>query len=66
MAKQKISYNQAYQELNQILVSLESNELANMDEIAAKVKRAALLLTICRKQLHELDSELTKILEEIE
>jgi len=66
MSKQKPTYNEALTELEQILAELESENGLNMDAISEKVKRAAILLEICKKQLHELDSELEKIMEQID
>ncbi len=66
MSKQKITYNEALAELEQILATLENDTTLNMDVIAEKVKRAAILLEICKKQLHELDGELEKMLEQID
>lgn len=66
MSKQKLTYTEAVEELEQILTELESNSEVNMDAISEKVKRAGLLMTFCKKQLHELDSELEKIMDSIE
>lgn len=66
MSKQKLTYNEAQQELEQILAELESENGLNMDSISDKVKRAATLLELCKKQLHELDTELEKILQQID
>ena len=66
MAKQKLTYNEALTELEQILNELENDKSINMDVISAKVKRAASLLEICKSQLHELDTELEKILQQID
>lgn len=66
MSKQKISYSEAVAELEKILSELENNSEVNMDVIAQKVKRAAELMEICKKQLHEIDNELEKILEDID
>ncbi len=66
MPKQKISYSVAVAELEKILFDLENNSEVNMDVIAQKVKRAAELMEICKKQLHEIDTELEKILEDID
>ncbi len=65
MTKQKLTYTEAVAELELILKELESNEEINMDNIAAKVKRAAVLLDFCKKQLHELDSDIQKMREEL-
>jgi exodeoxyribonuclease VII small subunit len=66
MSKQKLTYNEALSELEQILAELENDNALNMDSISDKVKRAAVLLEICKKQLHELDTELEKIMEQID
>ncbi len=66
MSKQKPTYNEALTELEQLLAELENENGLNMDTVSEKVKRAAVLLEICKKQLHELDTELEKILEQID
>ena len=62
MTKQKLAYTEAVAELETILADLESNSEVNMDLIAEKVKRAAVLMDFCKKQLHELDEELEKMM----
>jgi len=66
MTKQKLTYTEAVAELEQILAELENNSDVNMDVISEKVKRAAVLMDFCKKQLHQLDKELEKMLEELE
>jgi exodeoxyribonuclease VII small subunit len=66
MTKLKLSYSDAVSELESILQELEKNQEVNMDLIAEKVKRAALLMEFCKKQLHELDGELEKILQQLD
>lgn len=65
MTKQKLTYTEAVAELETILVELESNSEVNMDIISEKVKRAAVLMEFCKKQLHELDEELEKIMADL-
>ena len=65
MTKQKQTYTESIAELEQILAELENNSDVNMDVISEKVKRAALLMDFCKKQLHVLDEELEKIIEQI-
>ncbi|MBN2766873.1 MAG: exodeoxyribonuclease VII small subunit [Paludibacteraceae bacterium] len=62
MSKQKTTYSSAVAELEDILSVLENSQEMNMDVISEKVKRAALLIDFCKKQLHELDSEMEKII----
>ena len=65
MTKQKITYTEAVAELESILVNLENNSEVNMDVIAEKVKRAVVLMELCKKQLHELDGELEKMMADL-
>lgn len=66
MSKQKISYTEAVAELETILAQLEQSSDVNMDVISEKVKRAAVLMEICKKQLHELDGELEKLMSDLD
>lgn len=66
MTKQKMTYTDALAELEQILSDLENNQEINMELISEKVKRAAVLMDFCKKQLHEMDTELEKIMSELE
>jgi len=66
MSKIKLTYTEAVTELETILAELENNSEVNMDAISEKVKRAAVLMEICKKQLHELDGELEKMMENLD
>ena len=66
MTKTKLTYTEAVAELEKILVDLEQNTEINMDLISGKVKRAAELMEFCKKQLHELDVELEKMMEQLD
>ena len=66
MTKQKITYTEAVYELEKILEELENNSEVNMDAISEKVKRAAVLMEFCKKQLHELDEELEKMMKQLD
>ena len=66
MTKQKQTYTEAVAELEKILAELENNSDINMDVISEKVKRAAVLMEFCKKQLHELDAELEKMMENLD
>ncbi|HRG02944.1 MAG: exodeoxyribonuclease VII small subunit [Paludibacteraceae bacterium] len=65
MAK-KLLYSDAVAELEKILAELDGNTEINMELISEKVKRAAVLLEVCKKQLHEIDTDLEKILENLD
>jgi len=66
MSKLKITYTEAVTELESILAELENNSEVNMDIISEKVKRTAVLIDFCKKQLHEMDEELEKIIEHLD
>jgi exodeoxyribonuclease VII small subunit len=65
MAAKKISYTEAFIELQEILQQIENGE-PDVDELAEKVKRAAELIKICKSKLYETESEIEKILEDLE
>jgi exodeoxyribonuclease VII small subunit len=65
MSKLKLTYTEAVVELESILAELENNQEVNMDVISEKVKRAAVLMELCKKQLHEMDDELEKLMEQL-
>jgi exodeoxyribonuclease VII small subunit len=60
-----MKYSEAKNELQQIVQSIESNEL-DIDALTDKVKRAAELITLCKEKLTKTDKELQKILKNIE
>lgn len=62
--KKEIPYTQAITELEEIVSSIE-NEDVNVDELGVKVKRAAELIKICKNKLHNTEEEVDKILKEI-
>jgi exodeoxyribonuclease VII small subunit len=65
MSTQKTSYREAYTELETILEKLENNEL-DVDQLTAQVKRAAELIKFCRGKLVDTESEIEKIINEID
>ncbi len=66
MTKQKLTYTEAIAELEKILSELENNPDVNMDLISEKVKRAGVLMKLCKKQLYELDEELEKMMADLD
>ena len=66
MSKHKLTYTEAVTELEGILAELENNTDIHLELISAKVKRAAELMDFCKKQLHVLDEELEKMIEELD
>ena len=66
MAKQSITYTEAVAELEQILHELETSKEIDMDKISGNVKRATELLTFCKQQLHVIDKDIEKVLEQLD
>ena len=58
-------YTEAYQELLNIVSEIEGGEIS-VDELSGKVKRAALLIKICRQKLSSTEEEVNQILRELE
>ncbi|HSW67817.1 MAG TPA: exodeoxyribonuclease VII small subunit [Bacteroidales bacterium] len=62
---EQTSYNEAFEELQQITAQIEEGRIS-IDELTAKVKRAALLIRICREKITSSEEEINKILTTIE
>lgn len=60
-----LTYQQALQELTDIVQQLE-NESIPIDELAEKVKRASALINYCQSRLTATDSEVKKIISQLE
>jgi exodeoxyribonuclease VII small subunit len=58
-------YAEAYDELQKILTDLEGGEI-DVDELSAKVKRAAELIDFCRKRLKDTEVEVKRVVEQID
>jgi exodeoxyribonuclease VII small subunit len=63
MAKE--SYTEAFEELQRIVEEIERGDIS-LDMIAGKVKRAALLIRICRQKLNLVEEDVRQILKELE
>jgi exodeoxyribonuclease VII small subunit len=61
----KLTYQDAVNEIEEILGKIESNEL-DIDELAEKVKRVSFLLKFCKDKLQKTNEEVEKILNEME
>ena len=62
--KKEILYTEAIEELEEIVSSIE-NEDVNVDELSVKVKRAAELINICKDKLQNTEEEVNRILKDI-
>ena len=60
-----LTYETAYKELAEIAREIE-NELVSVDVLAEKVKRAAELIAFCQTKLRDTESEVNKIIKQME
>ena len=60
-----LTYESAYKELAQIAKEIE-NETVSVDVLAQKVKRASELITFCQTKLKNTESEVNKIISQME
>lgn len=60
-----MNYVEAFDELQQIVSDIEEGEIT-VDELSAKVKRAAELIRVCKLKLTTVEGDVNKILEELE
>ena len=65
MTKEKINYDNAVAEIEEILEKIEEGDLG-VDELAEKVNRVSHLLKICRDRLHASEEQINKILDKDE
>ncbi|KGE86222.1 MAG: exodeoxyribonuclease VII small subunit [Phaeodactylibacter xiamenensis] len=57
-----LTYEEAIQELQETVTQLQENEV-NIDELSAKVKRAAQLIAYCREKLRATEAEIGGLFE---
>ncbi len=62
---EKPNYTEAFEELQEIVSEIEQGEIS-VDELSAKVKRAALLIKICKDKLTTTEEDVSKILKELD
>ena len=65
MTSDKLSYGEAFAELQSILTKLENQEL-DVDQLSAYVKKASELIKFCKSKLFDTEEEIEKILQEME
>ncbi|WP_298738912.1 exodeoxyribonuclease VII small subunit [uncultured Chitinophaga sp.] len=65
MEQQDLTYEAAYEELRTIAEEI-GNESVPVDILAEKVKRAALLIEFCQQKLRSTESEVNKIIKQME
>jgi exodeoxyribonuclease VII small subunit len=58
-------YTTAFEELQQIVAEIEEGQIS-VDELSEKVKRAALLIKICKSKLASTEEDVNRILKELD
>ncbi len=61
----KPTYSKAFEELQTIVSEIEEGEIS-VDELSEKVKRASLLINICKNKISTTEEDVNEILKEIE
>jgi len=59
------NYTEAFEELQQIVSEIEHGQIS-VDELSQKVKRATVLIKICREKLTATETDVSQILKELE
>jgi exodeoxyribonuclease VII small subunit len=65
MAANNLAYREAVDELEGILESIESTEI-DLDQLAAKVERAAELIRLCRDRIKATEMKVIKVVKDLE
>lgn len=61
---EKMTYEQAYEELQEIISDIETGEIT-VDSLSLKVKRAAELIAFCKEKLTSTEQDVQQILEDL-
>ena len=61
----QINYTEAFDELQAIVNDIEQGEIS-VDELSEKVKRAAMLIKICKDKLKTTEADVSKILRDLD
>lgn len=62
---ENLTYTEAFEELQQIVEDIENGQIS-VDELSEKVKRAAVLIRICKQKLTTTEEDVNRILKELE
>jgi exodeoxyribonuclease VII small subunit len=65
MAKETITYTEAFDELQQIVQEMENADIS-VDELSDKIKRCTMLIKLCKDKLTKTEAEIAKIMKEEE
>jgi len=63
MKEKKLNYTEAFEELQEIIKKMENADIS-VDELSEKIKRASLLIKICKDKLFKTEEEINAIINE--
>ena len=61
MAKETITYTEAFDELQQIVQEMENADIS-VDDLSDKIKRCTMLIKLCKDKLTKTEAEIAKIM----
>ena len=62
---EQTTYTSAFAELQALVAEIEEGQIS-IDELSKKVKRATILINICKNKLKDTEEDVSKILKELE
>ena len=62
MAKETITYTEAFDELQQIVQEMENADIS-VDELSDKITRCTMLIKLCKDKLTKTEAEIAKIMQ---
>jgi len=62
---EELNYQKAFDELQMIVSEIEKGKIG-VDELSEKVKRAAMLIKICKDKLYSTEDDVKRILDDLE
>ena len=65
MAKKEIKYSDALEELSDIVDRID-NEEVDVDELSENVKKALILIKLCKAKLQKTEEEVQQVLKELD
>ena len=63
--EEKLTYGAAFEELKTLVDTLEGSDVA-IDELAIKIKRAEVLIGVCKAQLLDVEAQSRQIFDKLE
>ncbi len=65
MSQKETNYSAAFDELQLIVQDIENGEIS-VDELSEKVKRATVLIAVCKEKLFKTEDDVNQILKDLE